>query len=147
MLGMCVNARADPTATHVPFRDSKLTRLLQESLGGNAKTSMLVAVADAAEHNEETAQSLGFGARAMRVKTQARVNERVAVAGAEGVGAQHTALLAALHGADDRSSALERALEEREGALEEVQAQLKVRHEGRPLEGGAPRGTAGSFRQ
>ena len=28
-LGMCINARADPTATHVPFRDSKLTRLLQ----------------------------------------------------------------------------------------------------------------------
>ena len=32
--GKCINARADPSATHVPFRDSKLTRLLQESLGG-----------------------------------------------------------------------------------------------------------------
>lgn len=31
-LGMCINARADPNATHVPFRDSKLTRLLQVSL-------------------------------------------------------------------------------------------------------------------
>ena len=31
-LGMCINARADPNATHVPFRDSKLTRLLQASL-------------------------------------------------------------------------------------------------------------------
>lgn len=30
-LGMCINARADPTATHIPFRDSKLTRLLQAS--------------------------------------------------------------------------------------------------------------------
>ncbi len=33
-LGMCINARADPAATHVPFRDSKLTRLLQARPGG-----------------------------------------------------------------------------------------------------------------
>lgn len=37
VLGMCINARADPNSTHVPFRDSKLTRLLQVgfSLGGS----------------------------------------------------------------------------------------------------------------
>ena len=156
-LGMCINARADPNAAHVPFRDSKLTRLLQvcsvgspiqtggantlasrcccaspmltvaanadvalfviglcdrmhkdslckkqketpsapieawhaecekghqisrhwlqESLGGNAKTSLVIAVANAVQHSEETLQSLQFGSRAMRVQTQAVVNE------------------------------------------------------------------------
>lgn len=72
-LGMCINARADPAATHVPFRDSKLTRLPQkDSLGGNAKTSLIVAVSDAYEHVEESVQSLAFGMRAMRVTTQVK---------------------------------------------------------------------------
>lgn len=74
-LGMCVNAKSDPTSTHIPFRDSKLTRLLQESLGGNAKTSMLIAISDAREHADETFQSLLFGSRAILVKTAPRVNQ------------------------------------------------------------------------
>ena len=76
-LGMCVNARASNTKVHVPFRDSKLTRLLQDSLGGNARTSLVVAVSDAVEHADETVQSLMFGSRAMRVVTHAQVNERL----------------------------------------------------------------------
>lgn len=48
---------------------------LQESLGGNAKTSLVIAVANAVQHSEETLQSLQFGSRAMRVQTQAVVNE------------------------------------------------------------------------
>ena len=48
---------------------------LQESLGGNAKTSLVVAVANAQEHADETLQSLQFGSRAMHVQTQAVVNE------------------------------------------------------------------------
>ena len=68
-LGMCVNARSDPNSQHVPFRDSKLTRLLQESLGGNAKTSMLIAVSDVREHADETFQSCVFGSRAILVRT------------------------------------------------------------------------------
>lgn len=43
---------------------------VQESLGGNAKTSLVIAVANAMQHSEETLQSLQFGSRAMRVKTQ-----------------------------------------------------------------------------
>lgn len=75
-LGMCIKARAskDPDA-FVPFRDSKLTRMLQESLGGNAKTSLIVCVPDAVEHLEETMSSLLFGQRAATVQTKARVNE------------------------------------------------------------------------
>lgn len=75
-LGMCINAMAQNNpSVYVPFRDSKLTRLLQESLGGNAKTSLIVCVPDAAEHIEETMSSLQFGQRAMSVMTKARVNE------------------------------------------------------------------------
>jgi hypothetical protein len=48
---------------------------LQESLGGNAKTSLVVAVANAVEHADETLQSLQFGSRAMHVQTKAVVNE------------------------------------------------------------------------
>jgi Kinesin motor domain len=77
MLGMCVNAKSDPNATHIPYRDSKLTRLLQESLGGNAKTSMIIAVSDTKEHSDETFQSLVFGSRAILVKTAPRVNAYV----------------------------------------------------------------------
>jgi hypothetical protein len=45
----------------------------QDSLGGNAKTSLLVAACDAAEHVDETLQSLQFGLRAMCVRTQVRL--------------------------------------------------------------------------
>ena len=48
---------------------------MQESLGGNAKTSLVVAIADAAEHLDETLQSMQFGQRAMRVQTKAKINE------------------------------------------------------------------------
>ena len=74
-LGMCVNARSDPLAQHVPFRDSKLTRLLQESLGGNAKTSMIIAVSDVRQHADETFQSLVFGSRAILVRTAPTINQ------------------------------------------------------------------------
>ena len=73
-LGLCVHARSDPNATHVPFRDSKLTRLLQESLGGNAKTSMIIAVSDVKEHCDETFQSCLFGSRAILVRTAPTIN-------------------------------------------------------------------------
>lgn len=82
-LGKCVNARATGQQ-HVPFRDSKLTRLLQESLGGNAKTSMIVAVRGTGDHAEETHQSLEFGSRAMQVQTHAEVNVEEAPFGTPG---------------------------------------------------------------
>lgn len=118
-LGMCINARADPAATHVPFRDSKLTRLLQDFLGGNAKTSLLVVACDAAEHVDETLQSLQFGLRAMCVRTQAVVNERV------NYHTLHDEMIAALETQDRKSSLLEASLLEKNAQLEAVQAQLQ----------------------
>lgn len=54
----------------VDILDGKLYLSWQDSLGGNAKTSLIVAVTDAFEHVEESVQSLLFGMRAMRVTTQ-----------------------------------------------------------------------------
>jgi centromeric protein E len=67
--------------SHVPYRDSKLTRLLATSLGGNSRTAIVVCMSPTTSNMLETRQSLTFAARAMRVVNRARVNE-VASAGA-----------------------------------------------------------------
>ena len=41
-LGKVINALTDGKATHIPYRDSKLTRVLQESLGGNSRTALII---------------------------------------------------------------------------------------------------------
>ena len=60
---------------HVPYRDSKLTRILQGSLGGNSKTTMLTACGPASKSYIETLNSLKFASRAKMVKNYAVVNE------------------------------------------------------------------------
>ena len=57
-------------ATHVPWRDSKLTRLLQDSLGGNAKCTILITLRSEAPNMEESINTLRFGQRAKAVKTK-----------------------------------------------------------------------------
>jgi len=66
----------DPSARtgHVPYRDSKLTRLLQNSLGGNAKTLVVLAVSAAQEHVAETVSTLKFGERARQIRSHATAN-------------------------------------------------------------------------
>jgi kinesin family protein 5 len=75
-LGNCIFAlskqsRQNQASYHVPYRDSKLTRLLQSSLGGNAKTALVVTVTPAASEAPETLQTLQFGQRAMQVAVRA----------------------------------------------------------------------------
>lgn len=77
-LGCVVSALA-AKKPHVPLRDSKLTRLLDGSLGGNCKTVLLCCASPAAEHAYETLSSFEFASRAMRVQVDARVNRRVVV--------------------------------------------------------------------
>jgi hypothetical protein len=69
-------AAAAEKARHVPFRNSSLTRLLQESLGGNCKTSLLLCVSPALADASETKGTLAFGSRAMRVRQEAIINAR-----------------------------------------------------------------------
>ncbi|KAJ9525200.1 hypothetical protein QJQ45_020736 [Haematococcus lacustris] len=122
-LGMCISARANDER-HIPFRDSKLTRLLQESLGGNAKTTLLVCVADVREHADESLQSLQFGSRAMFVKNKPVVNERVDFR------TLHSELLVQMDSQRDRASELEVAVlrtEEERDALHEAMNAEKER--------------------
>lgn len=70
-LGNCINALCDPRRSkHIPFRDSKLTRLLKFSLGGNCKTVMIVCVSPSSRHYEETLNALKFANRAKEIKTK-----------------------------------------------------------------------------
>ena len=62
---------------HIPFRDSKLTRLLEDSLGGNCKTTMIAMVSPASESYSESHQTLKFATRAKKIKNEARINEDV----------------------------------------------------------------------
>ena len=61
---------------HIPYRDSKLTRLLQESLGGNSKTVLIVCVSPTLVNLSETLSTLRFGVRAKRIKNRVHVNTR-----------------------------------------------------------------------
>ncbi|GAA5920854.1 hypothetical protein JCM1841_002353 [Sporobolomyces salmonicolor] len=76
-LGNVISALGDPTkkATHIPYRDSKLTRLLQDSLGGNAKTMMIACVSPAEFNLHETLSTLKYANRARNIKNRAEINE------------------------------------------------------------------------
>ncbi|PAA48056.1 hypothetical protein BOX15_Mlig019522g3 [Macrostomum lignano] len=78
-LGNCISALADQAAGNtrvkVPFRDSVLTKLLQNALGGNSKTVMIAALSPADINYEETLSTLRFADRAKSIKTKAVVNE------------------------------------------------------------------------
>jgi kinesin family member 5 len=61
-------------AKHVPYRDSKLTRILQESLGGNSRTTLVINCSPSSYNEAETLSTLRFGIRAKSIKNTARVN-------------------------------------------------------------------------
>ncbi|MBA0681864.1 hypothetical protein Goari_023637 [Gossypium aridum] len=77
VLGNVINKLSDSAKrrAHIPYRDSKLTRILQPALGGNAKTSIICTVAPEEIHIEETKGTLLFASRAKRVTNCAQVNE------------------------------------------------------------------------
>jgi len=61
--------------THTPYRDSKLTRLLQDSLGGNAKTLMIANIGPASYNHDETISTLNYASRARCIKNRPQLNE------------------------------------------------------------------------
>jgi uncharacterized membrane protein YukC len=65
----------DGNAQHIPYRDSKLTRLLQDSLGGNTKTVMVAALSPADYNYEETLSTLRYADRAKSIKNKPKINE------------------------------------------------------------------------
>ncbi|KAI4327053.1 hypothetical protein L6164_019556 [Bauhinia variegata] len=73
-LGKCINALAENSA-HVPFRDSKLTRLLRDSFGGTARTSLVITIGPSPRHRGETASTIMFGQRSMKVENMVKLKE------------------------------------------------------------------------
>eukprot|EP00945_MAST-04E_sp_MAST-4E-sp1_P005007 g5007.t1 len=76
-LGNVINALAKGGKSFVPYRDSKLTRLLQESLGGNARTVMIAALSPADDNYDETLGTLQYASRAKKIQNKATKNEDV----------------------------------------------------------------------
>ena len=81
-LGNCIAALASVDrgqraagSVHVPYRDSKLTRLLTDSLGGNTKTTLCASVGPSLSHYDESFCTLLLATRAMAVKSHVRINE------------------------------------------------------------------------
>ncbi|XP_032325331.1 kinesin-like protein KIF7 isoform X4 [Camelus ferus] len=93
-LGNVISALGDPQrrGSHIPYRDSKITRILKDSLGGNAKTVMVACVSPSSSDFDETLNTLNYASRAQNIRNRATVNWRPeaerapeeAVAGARG---------------------------------------------------------------
>ena len=73
-LGNVITALVEGKSNHIPYRDSKLTRLLQDSLGGNTKTVMIAAISPSDFNYEETLTTLRYASRAKMIKNKPRVN-------------------------------------------------------------------------
>ena len=76
-LGTCMNKLADnhsaakgASLRHIPFRESVLTRLLSDSLGGNCKTTLIINASPSSYNVEETISTLRFGERAKKITTK-----------------------------------------------------------------------------
>ena len=74
-LGNVISSLVDGKSTHIPYRDSKLTRLLQDSLGGNSKTVMVATIGPASYNYEESLTTLRYANRAKNIKNKPKINE------------------------------------------------------------------------
>lgn len=79
-LGNVINALSDGKSSHIPYRDSKLTRILQESLGGNSRTTLIINCSPSSYNDAETMSTLRFGERAKTIKQKAKINEELSPA-------------------------------------------------------------------
>ncbi|XP_050359446.1 kinesin-like protein KIF3A [Nymphalis io] len=74
VLGNVISALVDGKSTHIPYRNSKLTRLLQDSLGGNSKTVMIATVGPADSNYVETISTLRYANRAKNIENKTHIN-------------------------------------------------------------------------
>ena len=79
-LGRVIYSLTDEKSKHVPYRDSKLTRVLQESLGGNSKTCLIITCSPSIYNEAETLSTLRFGERAKKIKNKPKINKEITVA-------------------------------------------------------------------
>lgn len=78
-LGKCIIALGDKRIAHVPFRESKLTKILQDALGGKCKTALIINLSPQLDDLEESISSLLFGQRAKKVQCKPMVTEKTEV--------------------------------------------------------------------
>lgn len=76
---MCIMALTTPGSKHIPFRNSKLTLILKESLGGNSKTTLICTASKRKEHSEESVQTCNFASRAKAIKNTCKKNVQMGV--------------------------------------------------------------------
>jgi kinesin family protein 5 len=79
-LGKVIVALTDKKIHHIPYRESKLTRILSESLGGNSKTCLIITCSPHPYNELETLSTLRFGARARNIKNAPKMNKEYSVA-------------------------------------------------------------------
>ncbi|KAL1007316.1 hypothetical protein UPYG_G00084900 [Umbra pygmaea] len=97
-LGNVIGALGDPKrrGTHIPYRDSKITRILKDSLGGNAKTLMIACISPSSADFDESLNTLNYAKRARNIQNRATVNCRGEPDRVEGLEQQIRALRRAL---------------------------------------------------
>ncbi|EFA81089.1 kinesin-1 [Heterostelium album PN500] len=78
-LGTVINSLTHANKTHVPYRNSKLTRVLQESLGGNSKTTLIIACSPSNYNESETVSTIQFGLRAKKITNKPKINKEITV--------------------------------------------------------------------
>ncbi|CAB4314859.1 unnamed protein product [Prunus armeniaca] len=78
-LGRVINALVEHS-THIPYRDSKLTRLLRDSLGGKTKTCIIATISPTAQCMEETLSTLDYACRAKNIKNKPEANQKMSKA-------------------------------------------------------------------
>jgi kinesin family protein 5 len=79
-LGNVINALTDGKAGFIPYRNSVLTRMLQDSIGGNSKTTLIITCSPSEFNLAETISTLRFGERAKKIKNMAKINREMTVA-------------------------------------------------------------------
>ncbi|KAL9255941.1 Kinesin-like protein [Drosera capensis] len=73
-LGKCINALAE-NSLHIPTRESKLTRILRDSFGGSARTSLIITIGPSERYHTETTSTIMFGQRAMKIVNMVKLKE------------------------------------------------------------------------
>ena len=84
VLSLVINSLTDPKVNHIPYRDSKLTQILQESLGGNSRTTLIINISPASKSYSETLSTLRFGSRAKRIRNSVHINTELSASQLKG---------------------------------------------------------------
>jgi kinesin family protein 5 len=76
-LGKVIKALSNSRCQHVPYRDSKLTRILRESLGGNSQTALIVTCSPHIDNLQETLSTMRFGVSTRKIRNRPIINRQL----------------------------------------------------------------------